>query len=99
VSFLISTETADVFNLYVALNPAPTIQHDPVFAHLYYSSVFNLQSCCCRTAEQRSRLDNLGASRQPVGADQYFALRVVYRADREGSAVFLGGKADRDSRA
>jgi hypothetical protein len=31
-----------------------------------------------------------------MGAGQYLALGVVNRADREGGAVFLGGKANSD---
>jgi hypothetical protein len=41
ISFLMRAERADVFNLNVAFNPAPTSEHDPVFTHLYSPSVFS----------------------------------------------------------
>ena len=43
------------------------------------------------------RLNDAGAGRQPVGADQDLALSVVDRADCERRAVFFGSKATRDS--
>ena len=44
------------------------------------------------------RLDDAGAGCQPIGTDQDFTFSVVDRADCEGSAVLLGGEADRDRR-
>jgi hypothetical protein len=42
------------------------------------------------------RLYDPRASRQPIGADQDFALSVVDRADRKRCAVLLGSEANSD---
>ena len=102
VSVLMRAERADVFNLNVAFNSAPTSYHDPVFTHLYSPSVFHLQSCC-RTAD-RSRVADyrcrLGGQHQPHDFDRGLAAVSRYLGQRQLgvlSHVALGGKHYRSS--